>query len=122
MKAEIKSILRPDVQDLTNYIPDNPELVGFALQLLIGPHGQEGMESFQLMVCTPQWLNTTHSKDQIVLGIHYVFIFEYNYEKLLHFLHSYVERCTGNTWQEIANKLARFGHWEFEEYEAGKRD
>lgn len=122
MKAEIKAILSPDIQDLAKYTPENSEIVGFALQLLIGPHGQEGMESFQLTVCTPQWLSVTYSKDQIIVGRHYLIIFEYDYERLLHFMHSYVERCTGETWQEIATKLVRFGQWDFEDYEAGERN
>lgn len=27
-------------------------------------------------------------------------------------------RCTGKDWSEVAGKLSRYGHWEFEDYRA----
>lgn len=116
MKAQIKAILSPDIEDLASYEPLNPENFGFALQLLIGPQDLEGLESYQVTVCTPQWLSTHYEKDRIVIGRHHLIVFEYNYPRLLEFMTRYVERHVGSTWRDIANRLSRFGQWEFEDY------
>jgi hypothetical protein len=86
------------------------------LQLLVGIEGESGMESFQLMVCTPTWLSENHSKNDILMGRHLLIIFEYNYEQIINWIRSYVGTCTGNTWQEVAEKVGRLGLWEFEDY------
>src|SRR5262245_44942424 len=67
---ELKHILSPDIDDLESYFPEDPESFGFSLQLLIGPKDQVGEESFEVMVCTPQWLSRHTPHDQIVIGRH----------------------------------------------------
>ncbi|MHB8793345.1 MAG: Imm8 family immunity protein [Thermoleophilia bacterium] len=51
------------------------------------------------------------------MGRHYLIMLNYNLERLKNFIVSYVESCTGDTWQEVAEKLGRLGKWEFEDYQ-----
>ena len=116
MKPTIKAVISPDVQDLSGYSPNEPDNFGFLLQLLIGPENEEGAESFQVMVCTPKWLSTKHEKTEVVIGRHLLIVFEYDHENLMSAIDSYVSQCNGHSWEEVALKLARFGRWEFEDY------
>jgi hypothetical protein len=115
MQAELKRLHSPDVQDLKNYHPEEPDNFGFLLQAMIGPAGGEGEESFDMVVCTPEWINRNHA-GEIVLGRHHVIVFEYNYERLAGYIAAYAQECTGETWQEVAQLLGRLGKWEFEDY------
>lgn len=116
MKPIVKGILSPDEPDLATYSPPESDDFGFLLQLLIGPENADGMESFQVVVCTPKWLSKKHHQSEIVIGRHHLIVFEYDYNRLMAFVRSYVSQCAGENWKEIALKLARFGHWEFEDY------
>jgi len=120
MRAEIKAILTPDVEDLSTYQPDDPEIFGFLLQLLIGPKNAEGEESFQMMVCTPKWMLENFPKDRILLGSHHLIVFEYNYQALMKYLYRYVGTLDADTWQELAQKVTQLGAWEFENYQNGE--
>ena len=117
MNAALKGIICTDVDPLESYVPNDPKSFGFSLELLIGPDGQEGMESFQVTVCTPRWLEANHPPEDIILGRHYLIVFEFNYDRLLQRIEKYLRHCTGDTWQEVAEKVARLGWWEFEDYQ-----
>jgi hypothetical protein len=52
----------------------------------------------------------------IATGRHYVFVKEFSYSRLEQFVGGYCTGCEGNSWQEVAEKLSRLGHWEFEDY------
>lgn len=118
MKAQIKYLHSPDVDDLQSFIPQVKDSFCFLLQIMVGPLGQQGEESFDALVCTPKWLIEHFDKGQIIIGRHYLLVFEYDYDRLTSFIDSYIEKCEGESWQEIATKLSRIGKWEFEDYRA----
>jgi hypothetical protein len=115
MRGELKRLHSPDIYDLKNYRPEEPDNFGFLLQAMIGPANQEGEESFDMVVCTPEWLKRNHTAE-IVLGRHHLIVFEYDYEGLAGYIAAYAKKCTGESWQEIAQLLCRLGKWEFEDY------
>ena len=118
MRAEIKAFWSPDIENLEAHRPEDPVNFGYFLQLLIGPADSRGEESFGLMVCTPRWLESEHSQHDIVVGRHNLFVFEYDFKRLLNYLKDLVSKVEGNTWTVLAEKLARIGDWEFEDYNA----
>lgn len=118
MKAKLKRLHSPDV-DLNTFCPSEPHNFGFLLQAMIGPADQEGEESFDIQVCTPQWLKSKHSQSDLVFGYHFLFVFEYDLKRIEAKVDKYCERCVGDNWQEIANKLRCIGKWEFENYDTG---
>jgi hypothetical protein len=117
MQAELKRLHSPDIENLKAYTPQEKENFSFLLQLMVGPRGDAGAESFDVVVCTPDWLKQRHGMSDIVIGRHFLIVFQYDYERLFHFLQECCARCTGDTWQEIAENLDRVGRWEFEDYE-----
>lgn len=116
MKAEIKHLHSPDVTDLKTYEPQEKDNFGFLLQVMAGPKGEEVEESFDMMVVTPKWLMKKYGNSEVILGKHYVIVFEYNYQNLYNRLQYEIDAFEEETWKAIALKLARLGHWEFDDY------
>jgi hypothetical protein len=116
MKAELKWVHSPDIDDLENYQPENPENFAFLLQAMIGPEGKKGEESFDIEVCTPKWLEETYELEDVVLGRHHLIVREYNYERIINSIKDFLQLCSGADWNEVAEKVARLGKWEFEDY------
>ncbi len=117
MKAEIKSIFSLDIEsELKNYQPDNNDNFGFGLRMIISPKDGVGEESFDLTVCTPDWLKANNKKDEIIFGRHYLIVFQYDYDAIYKKLAEYVNNIEVSTWDEIGTLIGRIGHWEFEDY------
>lgn len=117
MKAEIKAIYSVDiVEPLNEYRPKKADNFGFNLRLIISPKGEEGEESFDIMVCTPEWLKENHKEDEIIFGRHHLIVFKYDYQAIYKKLLEYVNNIDVNSWDEIGTQIGRIGHWEFEDY------
>jgi hypothetical protein len=117
MKAELKRLHSPDVADLRGFVPATPDKFSFLLQIIVGPLGGDGEESFDVTVCTPSWLQIEVERQGIAMGRHYLFMNTYDYDGVVKYIESYCDKSTGNSWQEIAQKLAGLGRWEFEGYQ-----
>lgn len=53
---EIKYFHSPDADDLGRYEPPDPDKFALLVQIMVGPSGTEGEESFDVQVVTPGWL------------------------------------------------------------------
>jgi len=112
--AELKSLFSPDADPLKSFMPSGP--FGILVMAMIGPAGQEGHESFDFMLCTPEWFSS-HMPKEIAMGRHYLFVRDYSYARLENFVRDYCSGCgEETTWRAIAEKLGRLGKWEFEDY------
>ena len=116
MEAEIKYFHSPDIFDLDDYTPKTLDSFGFLLQVMIGVKGMDGEESFDMIVCTPEWLKVQMSCNDLILGLHYVFVKEYDFNRIKQKIEDYVRGINGENWNEIAQKLSFLGKWEFEDY------
>jgi Immunity protein 8 len=111
--AELKDLSCTDVPSLEAFRPQGP--FGISISAMVGPAGQPGEESFEFTLCTPEWF-AQNMKDAFVLGRHHLFVKEYDYAALEKFVRGYCQRCTGTSWEEVAEKVAYLGYWEFENY------
>lgn len=114
MHAVVRSLdLEPNPRDLS------ADPVGFAFlaRLYVGPSDGPGEESFDVQ-CSPEWLAARCADEGFVDGRHTVVttIDAFLEEGLRSFLTRRVETVSGAAWQEVAEKVARIGHWEFEDY------
>ncbi|MCS1350871.1 immunity 8 family protein [Mechercharimyces sp. CAU 1602] len=116
MNAELKGFYSTDVDDVLNFMPLNEEEFSFSLQLLVGPKGMDGEESFEVEVCTPKWILREYDRSEVVMGRHRLIMAKYDFERLMGFIEKYISSCTGDNWEEVAGKLSRLGRWEFEDY------
>lgn len=83
---------------------------------MIGPRGGEGEESFDFIVCTPTWLSEKIPSSSYEFGRHYLIIRQYNYAVIFDAITKLCAGNHGSTWHEAAQRLSRFGAWEFEDY------
>jgi hypothetical protein len=118
MKAELKYLHSPDVKDLKNYLPKEPDNFCILIQAMIGSSVNENGESFDFIVCTPKWLETQIAKDNFVIGRGYIVVKEFNYNLIREVIQNLCDKVSGNDWNTIANKISRYGYWEFEDYQS----
>jgi hypothetical protein len=116
MNAKLKRLISPDVHDLESFHPEDASEFAFLLQLFVGPDAEEGMESFEVTVCSPKWLVKAYGPEEVVVGRHFLFMSEYNYQRMVIAIEKFLRHCSGSTWNEVATKVSRLGAWEFEDY------
>jgi hypothetical protein len=68
------------------------------------------------VLCTPEWFSS-NMRDEIATGRHHLFVRDFSYPELEKFVQDYCSSCGEEaTWGALAEKLARLGKWEFEDY------
>jgi immunity protein 8 of polymorphic toxin system len=116
VRAKLKRLHSPDIDDLESWSPGD-EPFGFQVSALIGPADSKGEESFDMIVCTPEWFAREQMRGQAIRsGIHTLFVTRYDYRALWNFIERAAQRSEGNDWHEIGLKLAWLGNWEFADY------
>ena len=106
-------ILLPDPRTL----PGDPAGFVFGAQLLVGPADGPGEESFELTVCSPEWLAVRCRSGEPVNGLHHVVGWDTYDERILRdWLEARVHVVEAATWDGIASQLRLLGGWEFESY------
>jgi hypothetical protein len=116
MRALVRRFHSPEIFDLEAYRPADPSSFGFLLQVLAGTSGEDGEDSFNVIVCTPRWLEERYRSTDVVLLRHHLLVSRYDWSAIARFITGYVRSCEGETWQEVATKIGRLGHWEFEDH------
>jgi GNAT superfamily N-acetyltransferase len=114
MRASLKSLHSPDVENLQTFQPVHD--FGILVQMFAGPYGGAGEESFDFILCTPGWLLKEVQKKRIVVGYLHVIVDRYDYQELSRFLEKKCLTFEGDTWKEVATKLSVIGAWEFDDY------
>jgi hypothetical protein len=115
MIAELRRLHSPDVLDLPTWVPEGEEFA-ILLQIMAGPQGSPGEESFDITLCTPTWVKRQAEEEMIVSGRFLLIIAHYDYGLVYRYIATYLSKCSGDEWPEVAEKIARLGHWEFEDY------
>ena len=107
-------ILSPDPRTL----PGDPASFVFGVQLLVGPADGPGEESFELTVCSPEWLAGRCKSGEPVNGLHHVIVGWDTYDEriLRDWLEARVHAVEAATWAGITGQLRFLGGWEFENY------
>jgi len=81
MKARLRRIHSPDVYDLENFVPPIADEFGILLQVMAGAEGDDSEESFDVVLCTPVWLERRLSSEPM-LGRQFLLMRKYDYRAL----------------------------------------
>jgi len=117
-QAKLRHLVSPDADPLEDFRPNRE--FGILVQAIVGPADGPGEESFDFLLCTPEWFadNKLTQLSSVVSGRHILFVREFDFGALYRFIANYCDGCVGDTWKEVAEKVGRIGHWEFEDYRA----
>ena len=117
MRAAVRQVsFDPEPRSL----PGEAVKFAFAVRLILGPAEGPGEESFDLTVCSPEWLAARARQEGFIDGRHHVIVDAATFDQadLQRWLDQRVSSVEASTWPEVGLKLARIGHWEFEDYRA----
>ena len=115
MRAAVRGFHSPDA-DLDSFVPQDPEDIGLLVQMVVGPAGKPGEESFDVVVCTPRWLDRCVGADGPLIGRHYLIVDRWDAARIRLYLTDAVESEEAPSWPELAARIGRIGKWEFEDY------
>jgi hypothetical protein len=118
MKAQIRRYHSPDVGDLHTYVPEDSECFSILLQVMAGPENSDGEESFDIVVCTPRYLEGRLEKEQLVFGRHLLLVKRFDFRAIRNTIEDYCSSLEEADWPALAAKLDRIGRWEFADYHA----
>lgn len=111
----LKELHSPDI-DLDSYRPEEVDCFAFLLRALFGPSDGPGREAFDILVCTPKWLDREMGEDEIISGRHRLIVKRYDPDAIRRYLLNFAQHCSGADWEEAGRKLGQLGRWEFEDY------
>jgi hypothetical protein len=115
IKPKLKRLHSPDVVDLNKPTLEKGEPYCVLLQAMFGPEGVDGEESFDFLVCNDLWISQQSARGAF-FGRHYLIVACFNIDEIRALLKKIASKCTGTDWSEVAQKLGRYGKWEFEDY------
>jgi hypothetical protein len=118
MRAAMKSLqFEPDPSTL----PDDPAEFSLVARMLVGPPDTAGEESFDAIICTPEWLAEACRKAGGIYDARHHLVVDYakfDQRAVRAWLSARVEQVEADTWAEVGERLGRFGRWEFEDFRA----
>jgi hypothetical protein len=101
---------------VSDYAPEDPGMFGILVQAIVGPSDGEGEESFDFVVCSSRWFDAQGYDKGFAWPRHHLFLERWDYAIVERAITDVVERAEGADWNSVAEKIARYGHWEFEDY------
>ena len=116
MRAQLKSLsLEPDPSSLSG----DPVEFSFLARMIVGPRDMPGEESFDITVCSPEWLAAQcRAQGGLYDPRHHLVVTLDIFDRRT--LHTWLEARVGaveaSTWPEVGERLGRLGFWEFEDY------
>jgi hypothetical protein len=118
VRADLKRMYSIELPvSLEKHCPADPENFGLSIRLEVGLVGSDATDLFDLFVCTPYWIKERLAQEGAAWGRHTLLIPKYDYDLIVQAITKRTDACQGKDWPEIANKLARFTAWEFEDYQ-----
>jgi hypothetical protein len=115
--SEIKGLHSPDLYALELDNPPDIENCCVLIEVSVGPKDEPGEEYFGVVVTTPRWLADHLSDREYLSGRHYLIVKRYDFEVVRSALYKQFQGVQGANWSEVAERLARYGQWEFEDYQ-----
>jgi hypothetical protein len=115
MNAELRALLTVEHEPLSTAQPEG-EAFCICLRALVGPAGTQGEESFDFDVCSPAWLTTELGRQAIIGGRFLLIARDFDPQRIEDHVRRKIQQVSGKDWREVASKVARWAHWEFEDY------
>lgn len=101
--------------NLEGYLPEETGCFSLWMNLFIGPDNEKGGHDYQVLVYTPEWLCKHPWLPEQMR--HTLLVRKYDLDEITRTITDHIDRCEGEDWMEIAQKLSRVFAWEYEDYQ-----
>lgn len=115
-KPKIIDYFSADIENVWTWEPNDLTEVYFTLEIEIASDGDTSGQIFQMIVATPDALKKRRDKDAIFSGRGLLITVDYNWQKIEDTLNEILEKCAGDTWEDIVQQLLKFFWWEYENH------
>ena len=88
--------------------PEDPSMVDFWCNVVIGIQNQEGCDNFQIHVVTEKMIPQIDDKNYMLVIPYYE-----NWNQVLSIIESRIKDITGINWQGISLELSKIFRWEY---------
>jgi len=119
MKAKFDGIYSIDLPGGPPELPSDPSNCWVVIQADIGHEGGEGADIFTFYVCTISALEDQLKVKGCELGRHLIILERFDWELVEKAICDICANASGETWEDIAHFIARYGSWEYEDYNLG---
>lgn len=112
-------MLKPELKNILSIIDDNERLTNdfwIPIEVDIGPLGEASAEIFTFYAVSIERLQKVLNSNNNVLIRRGLIILNTWNEKLLELeIKAVINKCEGNTWDDVVLKLCNYAIWEYEE-------
>jgi hypothetical protein len=115
----VRRVRFPDIEFGQLFDPANTLQLA---EVYVGALGEPGEEQYQVTVCTPAALADLLAKQPFVIGRHWLFVAEFSAPAVEATLRKLIGNVEAPSRAELAEKVGRFGLWEFEGYRMSGSD
>jgi hypothetical protein len=115
MQAQLRSLTTADGEPL-EAVRTSEVAFSISLRAMIGPAGSKGEESFDFEVCSPAWLTAELQRWPLITGRFFLIANRFDPKEIESYVRKRIAQASGDDWGTIAEKIARWSAWEFEDY------
>ncbi len=116
MKSELKGLYSIDLPNGKPQLPKDPSNCWIIVQAEIGTTDNIESDVFTFYVCTLKKLTQIVSKNKFQKGLHLLIVEAFDWVLIENIINNICNKTMGNTWEEIAQQINKFGAWEFDDY------
>lgn len=92
MKAKLKEIYYLELtHSLEEFGPEDESNFGISVRFMIRPEDSAGSESFDILVCTPDWIKSQYAEEKFVWGRHMLTVLDYDFDLIKREIERYIE-------------------------------
>jgi hypothetical protein len=99
---------------LAEWVPLDPDDIDIQLVAHVGVEGESGRDVFYFRVVTPKALARDLWAHRYVWGDELLVVERFDYKFIFSLVKAICDRIDGDSWEEIAGRLSRYIHWEFD--------
>jgi Immunity protein 8 len=116
VKAVVQAVHSPD-SELETFVPADAASFALLVEVTVGSDDDSpGGDIFSLIVCTPGWLASKVAQSGSYVPRHHLVVGWWDWSPIRSAIVENIEREDAPTWAELAERVGRFAHWEFEDY------
>lgn len=116
MDAELHGLSSVDLPEGPPQMPEDPRDCWVPIEADIGVKGESGADIFTFYVCTPGRLARTLGQVPHQFGRHLLVVERFDWSVVEAAIRELIADLSASSWDELAEKIGRYGLWEFEDY------